>query len=68
METTAVEVGQTPLLTVHKKVLVPVLMPETLGEATFKFESEELPAITDQRPVPKVWVMALSVAVDAQML
>lgn len=68
METAAVEVGQTPLLTVHKKVLVPVLMPVTFGLEILLLEREADPASTDQTPVPKVWVIAASVELPAQII
>lgn len=60
--TEALTEGQTPLVTVHRKELVPVDNAIT-GEAGLPGElTVELPAITDQEPVPTVGITAARLA------
>jgi len=52
--TASVDVGQTPLTTVHKKVLVPVAMLRSEEVAEFRVTIVANPPISDQDPVPTV--------------
>ena len=45
---------------------MPVLMPVTLGVGDTRLDNVEVPAITDQLPVPKVCVIAVSDPVTEQ--
>ena len=68
MITAEVAVRQTPLETVHKNELIPALNPVTCEEELVVEKIFPAPVITVQSPVPTVGVVAVKVAVAAQML
>ena len=68
MLTAEVAVGQTPLDTVHKNEFIPALNPETCEEVLLVEVIFPVPVLTDQRPLPRVRVMAVNVAVLAHIV
>ena len=63
MDTVAEEAGQTPFITVHKNVLVPVTIPETAVVGEFGFAIRAGP-VDVQVPLPTLTRDAVRVAVD----
>ena len=59
--------AQTPLVTVHKNMFVPIPTPETEVVVEARLVIEPLPPIRVQSPVPAVGVEAESAAVDEQI-